>query len=93
MCVGTEHLYFEGAYLQEQNSYLHFELVKCEPLAGSDCATQSELEEYFQRHLITGVQSSSYIDFKDFEAPLKTRLDYVFVDQLSHKEQLARKAT
>lgn len=57
-----------------------FEVGKC-TLGLDSCASQTELDAYFNTHGIMGVTATSYLDFNDFSKdPIKTSLDYTFTD-------------
>jgi hypothetical protein len=66
--------------LSSENSYMVFEIGKC-TLGPDLCATQSELDSYFNTYGIIGVTATSFLDFNDFSGdPIKTQIDYTFTD-------------
>ena len=54
-----------------------------------ECATESQLKEFFETFWLVGVTGSSYIDFDDYsKSPIHTNLDYTFTEQMSPNNQI-----
>lgn len=90
-CVDTEDLYFTGTFQTVGSSYLHFELVSCEEPEGYNgtyCADDATVTQYFASHVFVGVSGTTFVNFEDLEDPIRTSLNYLFLDQLSTDQYL-----
>lgn len=48
---------------------------------------------FFMTHLIVGLTTNSFFDSDDFEVPIKTLDDYLFLEQLDPTTQTRREVT
>lgn len=88
--MDTTQLFFKGSFLSDFNSYFVFEITKCDNLT-TDCADQTEVDQFFKINALVGVTGSSYIDFNDYSGnPIRTQLDYTFIDQINPNDHIYR---
>jgi len=40
------------------------------------------VQRYFDTHALVGISANNYVDFKNYQQPVQTSLNYVFTDQL-----------
>ncbi len=57
------------------------------------CAGPREIMGFFARHMIVGLMTNSFFDTADFDDPVKTIGDYIFMDQLDPATQSRREVS
>ena len=89
-CADVENLSFKGTISDDKNSYFHFHILRCtEELLNmipgfetATCASPREMAFFMATHILIGLNTNSYVESLDYEAPIKTIDDYLFYEQL-----------
>ena len=101
LCADVSELEFYGTFTDDLHDYFTFELLECteemlHQIPGyeeAECAGPQEKTMFFMTHLIVGLTTNSFFDSDDFEAPIKTLDDYLFLEQLDPTTQTRREVT
>ena len=81
------------------HKYLHFEILACDQqklratpgYESSECATKTQVERFFDSHIMIGYMANTFVNKMQFEkSPIDTLSDMLFYEQLSVGENIRK---